>query len=123
MTAPDETTTTEPERREFTWRGRILHASEPTPEQLTVIYRMSKLRPSNEIKPARMMATLNRAPSLLAAVLPEEEWDEIEDAMVDGTVKIEHLPDAFAEVVTAWYAGNRTARRAAKKTTARRRTT
>lgn len=112
------------ERREFAWKGRTLHASQPTPEQLTVIYRMSKLRPSGETSPARQLATLNRAPSLLAALLAEDEWDDIEDAMISGEVQIQDLPDAFAEAVKTWFGGdNRPARRtAAKKTTARRRT-
>ena len=111
-----------PERKPITWKGRTLHASLPTPEQITVIYRMSKLRPSADVSTARQLATLNRAPSLLAAVILEEEWDEIEDAMISGEVKIEELPDAFGEVIVAWFGeGNRaTKRAAAKKTTARR---
>jgi hypothetical protein len=122
MTQADQTAA--PERKEITWKGRTLHATLPTPEQITVIYRMSRLRPSAEVSAARQLATLNRAPALLAAVITEEEWDEIEDAMISGDVKIEELPDAFAEVITAWFGeGNRSTRRAAaKKTTARRRT-
>jgi hypothetical protein len=112
-----------PERKEITWKGRTLHATLPTPEQITVIYRMSRLRPSAEVSTARQLATLNRAPALLAAVITEDEWDEIEDAMISGDVKIEELPDAFAEVITAWFGeANRSTRRTAKKTTARRRT-
>jgi hypothetical protein len=114
--------TDDPNVRKITWRDREWRVSEPSPEQIAVIYRMSRLRPAAETSMPRQLATLNRVPTLLEALIVDEaDWDDIEDDLAAKRVTVGELIEPITEAIRVWAApANRaTKRAAAKKTTAR----